>query len=259
MTSNYDELVEQYQTSEQIPNSVLYEYLYENKQNIINLSQIEDIPQSKLGREVRRRCIFDIKWLAQYFLWDAMPVSDGGLKPVSDNIFLDPQYDIFAELFAKKDPAVPIHKLSPTKTRLLLWPRGGAKSSYDHVDTFQWIITYPDVRILYLTAESSLSVGFIGELKGFFTLREDVPTFANLFFPEHCSLSKDMKKGTLFTTPVYKNKKTGRKEPTVVASSVGKTKSGWHYEVIKCDDSVSDKNTETETQCQTVSEKLFLA
>ena len=259
MTSNYDDLVEQYQTAEQIPNNVLYEYLDENKQNIINLSQIENIPESKLGREVRRRCIFDIKWLAKYFLWDSMPASDGGLKPISENIFLDHQYDIFAELFAKKDPAIPIHKLSPTKTRVLLWPRGGAKSSYDHVDSFQWIITYPDVRILYLTAEASLSVGFIGELKGFFTLREDIPTFVNLFFPEHCCLAKDMKKGTVFTTPVYKNKKTGRKEPTVVASSVGKTKSGWHYSVIKADDSVSDKNTETETQCQSVSEKLFLA
>ena len=188
-----------------------------------------------------------------------MPASDGGRKPVSENIFLDPQYDPIAELFTKKDPNVPIHKLSPVKTLLLLWPRGGAKSSYDHVDTFQWIIAYPDVRILYLTAESSLSVGFIGELKGFFTTREEEPTLANLFWPEHCCTPNEMKKGTLFTTPVYKARKTGRKEPTVVASSVGKTKSGWYYEVIKCDDAVSDKNTETETQCQSISEKLFLA
>ena len=261
MASNFDELAEQYQSPDLIPSSILYDFLLENKQNLINLQKLglQQIPESKLGVEVRRRCVFDIKWLAQYFLWDAMPASDGGLKPVTENIFLDPQYDVFAELFIKKDPSIPIHKLSPIKTGLLLWPRGGAKSSYDHVDTYQWVIAYPHIRLLYLTAEASLSVGFIGEVKGFFTIREDTPTFSNLFWPEHCLESKDMKKGTLFTTPVYKSKKTGRKEPTVVASSVGKTKSGWHYEVIKCDDSVSDKNTETETQCQSISEKLFLA
>lgn len=261
LSDRVDSLYDQYGGYDKIPNDILYDLLLEFKADLCNMMKlgIDVIPKSKLGVEVRRRCVFDIKWLSKYFLWDAMPASDGGLKPVTENIFLDEQYDIFAELFVKKDPDVPIHKLSAVKTRLLLWPRGGAKSSYDHVDTYQWIITYPQIRLLYLTGESSLSVGFASEVKGFFTLREDTPTFSNLFWPEHCCLSKDMRKGTLFTTPVYKAKKTGRKEPTIVASSVGKTKSGWHYEVIKCDDSVSDKNTETETQCQSVSEKLFLA
>ena len=253
--------MEQYQAASLIPNSVLYEFLLENKENLINLAKLglQQIAESKLGVEVRRRCVFDIKWLAQYFLWDAMPSSDGGLKPVTENIFLDPQYDCFADLFVKKDPSVPIHKLSPVKTGLLLWPRGGAKSSYDHVDTVQWVLAYYDVRILYLTAESSLSTGFLSEVKGFFTIREDTPTFMNLFWSEHCCESKNMLKGNLYTTPAYKSKKTGRKEPTVVASSVGKTKSGWHFQIIKADDAVSDKNTLTETQCLSISEQLFLA
>jgi hypothetical protein len=197
--------------------------------------------------------------LAKYFLWDALSASDGGSKPISENIFLDPVYDIFSELFVKKDPNVSIQDLSPVKTRLLLWPRGGAKSTYDCIDTTQWIINYPSIRILFLTGEATLSKGFISELKGVFSLREEEPTFINLFFPEHCCLLKDMGAGNVFTTPAYKKKKTGRKEPTVVASSVGKTKSGWHYEVIKADDAVSDKNTETLEQCVSVSEKLFLA
>jgi hypothetical protein len=220
----------------------------------------EHVPNSRLGKEVRRRSIFDLKWLAQYFLWDSMPASDGGLKPVSDNIFLDPQYDSVAELFVKKDPSVPIHKLSPVKTRLFLYPRGGAKSSYDHVDTAQWILAYPSIRILYLTAEASLSAGFIGEVKSFFSIKEDcTPTFINLFFPEFCCYDNEMRKGNLFICPVYKAKKIKRKEATVIASSVGKTKSGWHYEIIKADDAVSDKNSLTEAQCLSVSEQLFLA
>ena len=261
MTSDFDQLVQQHQTPELVPNEILYEFLVENKQNLLNVAKLglDHIPQSILGKEVRRRGQRDLKWLAKYFLWDAMIASENGTKPVTENFFLDPQYDVFAELFIKKDPDVPIKNLSPVKTRILLWPRGGAKSSYDHIDTVQWIITYPTVRMLYLTAEASLSKGFISEIKGFFTLREEEPTLFNLFFPEHCCLPKEMGAGTVFTTPVYKRKKTGRKEATVIASSVGKTKSGWRFEVIKADDAVSDKNSETAEQCSTVSGKLFLA
>lgn len=252
--------MQQYQNARDIPSETLYQYLSENKENLINEQKLglKRIPESPLGEEVRRRCIFDIKFLAHYFLWDVIPESDGGSVPVEKNIFLNPQYDAVWDLYVKKDPAVPIEKLSVVKTRLLLWPRGLCKSFSDHVDTYQWVICYPSVRILYLTAEASLSTGFMNEVKAMFTLREDTPSFSNLFFPEHCSLSKDMRKGTVFTTPAYKAKKTGRKEPTIVASSVGRNKSGWHYEVIKADDAVSDKNSQTETQCLSISEQLDL-
>jgi hypothetical protein len=261
MTSDFKVLVEEYGSGENIPSKVLYEFLVHNKADLINESKlgVDRIPKSNLGLEVRRRSQRDLKWLAQYFLWDSQVASEQGTRPVEENFFLDPQYDCFAELFVKKDPDIPIKKLSPVKTRILLWPRGGAKSSYDHIDTVQWIINYPNIRILYLTAEASLSKGFTSEIKGFFTLREDEPTFFNLFFPEHCCLSKDMGAGNVFTTPDYRRKKTGRKEPTVFASSVGKTKAGWRFELIKADDAVSDRNSETAEQCSTISDKLFLA
>ena len=261
MTSDFSVLSKEWGADEKVPNDVLYKFLEQNKKSLINEAKlgVDRIPISQLGVEVRRRSQRDLKWLSQYFLWDSQVASEQGTKPVEENFFLDPQYDCFAELFVKKDPDVPIKKLSPVKTRILLWPRGGAKSSYDHIDTVQWIINYPNIRILYLTAEAALSKGFISEIKGFFTLREDEPTFFNLFFPEHCCLSKDMGAGNVFTTPEYKRKKTGRKEPTVFASSVGKTKAGWRFELIKADDAVSDRNSETAEQCSTISDKLFLA
>ena len=257
----FDALQEQHGGKELIPNEVLYDFLVEIKPDLLNMMKLglDHIPNSSLGKEVRRRSIADLKWLAKYFLWDSMSVSENGDIPVTENIFLDPQYDVFAELFVKKDPSVPILEASSVKTRLLLWPRGGAKSSYDAVDTVQWVLCYPSIRILFLTGEASLSQGFISEIKGFFTLREEAPSFMNMFFPEHCCLRKDMGAGNVFTTPVYKAKKTGRKEGTVRASSVGKTKAGWRFEVIKADDAVSDKNSETPEQCASISEKLFLA
>ena len=260
-TDRFDALQEQHGGKELIPNDVLYDFLISIKPDLINMMKlgVDHIPNSPLGKEVRRRSIADLKWLAKYFLWDSMSVSENGDIPVTENIFLDPQYDVFAELFVKKDPSVPILQASSVKTRLLLWPRGGAKSSYDSVDTVQWVLCYPSIRILFLTGEASLSTGFISEIKGYFTLREETPSLMNMFFPEHCCLRKEMGAGNVFTTPFYKAKKTGRKEGTVRASSVGKTKAGWRFEVIKADDAVSDKNSETVEQCSSISEKLFLA
>lgn len=262
MTSNFKTLIEEHGSPESIPSSVLYEYLKANKQDLINEAKLgaDRVPKSILGGEVRRRCLFDIKWLAKYFLWDVVSLSTTGeVGPVENNIFLDPVYDIVFDIYIQsKDPKVPIPKLSPVKTRVLLWPRGCAKSWSDHIDTVQWVMAYPYIRILYLTAEASLSSGFVTEVKAFFTLREDEPTLMNLFWPEMCCLEKDMRKGNIFTSPEWARKKVRRKEATVTASSVGKTKSGQHYEVIKADDAVSDKNTETDTQCQSVSEKLDL-
>lgn len=244
-----------------ISNEDLYNFLQEIRPDLENEMKlgVDHVPNSRVGKEVRRRCIFDIKWLAKYFLWDIISLSTTGeIKPVADNIFLDPTYDVVFDMYVQKDPKTPIHKLSKVKTRVLLWPRGCAKSWSDHIDTVQWVLAYPHIRLLYLTAEASLSSGFVSEVKAFFVLREDEPTLMNLFWPEYCCPEKDMRKGNVFTCPVWSRKKVKRKEATVTASSVGKTKSGQHYEVIKADDAVSDKNTETETQCQSVSEKLDL-
>jgi hypothetical protein len=256
----FTEFAEKFGGGSQVPSADLYNYLIEHKRDLVNEAAlgVDRVPSSPLGKEVRRRSCTDLRWLAQYFLWDAMDASNAGEKPVTDNMFLDPQYDIFAELFVKKNPEVAPEDLTDIKTMLLLWPRGGMKSSYDHIDTVQWVLAYPDIEVLYVTAELGLSTGFIGEIKGYFTLKDD-PTFINLFFPEYCLPTSAMRKGNRFDCPIYKAKKTGRKEPTVWASSVGKTKAGWHPRVLKFDDAVSDINSETEEQQTKTSKKLFLA
>ena len=141
---------------------------------------------------------------------------------------------------------------------MLLWPRGGAKSTFDHVDTIQWILCFPAIRILYLTAEKSLAEGFLSEIKGHFYIKED-PTWMMLFWPEFCVEENKAGAANEFTCPVYASKKTGRKEPTVYASSVGKNKAGWRYELIKADDAVSDTNSETSLLCSKISNALMLA
>lgn len=269
-TDNFDEIIAQYGTTEQIPNDILYDFLISNRQNLINLSKMgtDQVPKSTLGREVRRRSETDLFWLARYFTWETNPASDNGTKPITENWITEEYYKVVCDLFVQKDKSKPLNEQSEIKTRLLLWPRSGMKSTIDHVDTIQWILNFPHIRILYLTAEVSLAEGFVDEVKGHFLMREDAEekTLMELFFPEFCFMevsTEDVKvkkqKKNLFTCPVWANKKIKRKEPTVVASSVGKTKSGWHYELIKMDDAVSDTNSETSEQCVSISHKLSLA
>lgn len=256
----FDALHDQYGGYDKIPNSVLYEFLLEIREDLINIAKlgVQTVPTSSLGREVRRRCQTDLMWMAQYFTWVSNPASDNGTRSFEDNIFNEEFYGPFAKLFVKKDPSKPLNKQSKIKRRMLLWPRGGAKSTFDHVDTVQWILCFPSIRILYLTAEKSLAEGFLSEIKGHFYIKED-PTWMMLFWPEFCVEENKSGAANEFTCPVYAAKKTGRKEPTVYASSVGKNKAGWRYELIKADDAVSDTNSETSLLCSKISNALMLA
>lgn len=261
LADDSEELINEfYSAAKYIPNDVLYEFLQSIRTGLVSKMQsgIDHIPNSRLGKEVRRRCQTDLMWMARYFTWMTNPASDNGARPFEDNIFDEEFYGPFTQLFVQKDPSKPINKQSSVKTRLLLWSRGGAKSTFDHVDTIQWVLCFPSIRILYLTAEKDLAEGFVGEIKGHFFIKED-PTWMMLFWPEFCVEENKSGAANEFTCPVYAKKKTGRKEPTVYASSVGKNKAGWRYEIIKADDAVSDTNSETSTLCLKISNALFLA
>jgi hypothetical protein len=213
----FPELVEQFGTPEQIPNENLYFWIMEHYEDLRNEQKLglDRIPQSALGREVRRRCKVDLMWMARYFTWMSNPISENGVKPFSENIFDERHYGCFTKLFIPKDPEKPINQQSDFKTRMLLWPRGGAKSTFDHVDTVTWILAHPSIRILYLTAAADLAEGFVGEIKGHFYWKPEQPSLMNLFFPEFCVEEGKAGAGDTFTCPVYAAKKTGRKEPTV--------------------------------------------
>lgn len=261
MASNFDELVAEHLAAHLIPHEDLYAFLVRIRQDLLNEMKlgVDRVPNSPLGKEVRRRCKADLMWMARYFTWMSNPISEGGLKPFEENIFDEQYYRVVNDLFVKKDDTKRINQQSEIKTRMLLWPRGGAKSTYDHVDTVQWILNFPSIRIMYLTATIDLAEGFVGEIKGHFYIKPEDPTWMNIFFSEFCILDDKAGAANVFTCPVYAAKKTGRKEPTVYAASVGKAKAGWRYELIKADDAVSDTNSATSEQCTKISGSLFLA
>src|SRR5579885_2676473 len=125
-------------------------------------------------------------------------------------------------------------------------PRGSLKSSIDEADCVQWMIAFPDVRIALLTAAEDLAKAFVANVKKFFVVPEAEDgsrqfTQFQLLFPEHCVADKDKGPQEYFVTK-GREKKT-IPQPSLHAISLKKTTSGWHYDVGKYDDAVSNANS----------------
>jgi len=156
------------------------------------------------------------------------------------------------------------------KQRLLLVPRGGFKSSMNMADCVQWIICFPEVTIAILTGKLDLAHDFVGEVKSHFEMEKNalaksksdppnVPrrikdaltgeytqSMFQVLFPEHCIAPVAAEKGKMseFQTPAYKG---GDKEPSVRAAGIDQGLSGSHFCILKLDDVVTEKNSETLT------------
>jgi phage terminase large subunit-like protein len=260
MLETFDSLTEKYGGLEKIPDEALYEYVtrVDVRASLQNLQAV-GLDKVPMTREVRRRTRTDLFWLVKYFSWGTNPA--GVDKHIKENKISREEYQIVCDFFVQKDNTKPIAEQDEFQNRLLLWPRGGFKSTIDVCDAVQWILNFPDIRILFLTGVDDLAVGFVRELKGHFAVKEGDVSLMNLFFPEFCMTEKELDSGNQFefTCPIWAAKNVHRKEPTVLASSVGSTKSGLHFELIKADDSVCDRNSESPEQCSSISKKLFLA
>jgi predicted phage terminase large subunit-like protein len=234
-------------------------YFYITRSDIFNTVKengeygLEHLKTIPLVQEVRRRCEQDLWFLGKYFLWDTDVFGVG--KPISENFFCEHVHRRVCDMFVKKDKTKPIGQQDWRKDRLILYPRGTGKSAWDRYDVVQWILNFPDIRILYLTATLPLGEGFVGETKGHFIINEDEPSLMNIYFPEFCFEAKDSGPASRLTCPcaLWVRKGLDRKEPTVRADAIDATGTGGHYEVIKADDSVSEQNSNNDVQCKKIS------
>lgn len=172
------------------------------------------------------------------------------------------------DFFVHKDPAYKVFKDfaladKGLHDRLLLVPRGGFKSSIDGCDCVQYTICWPDITILILTGVYSLGCDFVGEYSKHFILDEKTEgpkemkdgkiSLFQILFPEHCCLPTQVKQNE-FTTPARKDDTI--KEPTVSAAGIEQNLSGWHYDVMKLDDVVTNENSLTQTRMQAVNRQI---
>jgi predicted phage terminase large subunit-like protein len=134
---------------------------------------------------------------------------------------------------------------------LLLVSRGHLKTTIHTVaHCIQWILNYPDVRILICTATDEKARMMVNDIRGHFQFNPRL----RFLFPEFCPDSKkasDFGSQTEFTIP---NRERRAKEPTVMTASVGKALASTHHDVIKCSDVVTENNVKTGGQIAEVKE-----
>lgn len=142
-------------------------------------------------------------------------------------------------------PEVPLWELQGPRNTLILYPRGHLKTSIITIaHCIQWIINYPNIRILISTATGDQCKKMLNEIKSHFQFNKQF----RYYFPDFCPLAKkaaDFGSQEEFTIP---NRTIHRKEPTVSTCSVGKVIAGAHYEVIKNSDLVDKENVKTPGQ-----------
>lgn len=210
--------------------------------------------------ETRRRAKGDLYFLARYVLWETNPESAG--KTFDDNHICEHVHRRLCELFVKKDDSKTVANQDPLcKERMVLYPRGSFKSTLDVHDAVQWILNFPSIRILFLTAADDLAVGFVDECKGHFVEHLYEKSLMNLYFPEFCITEKELGNEARmeFTCPVWKRQGKIRRERTLMSASITATLSGLHFEVIKGDDVISNRNSENEEQCKKVIKQINIS
>jgi hypothetical protein len=142
-------------------------------------------------------------------------------------------------------PACDMWELEGQRNALVLIPRNHLKSTFCTVmDTIQWIINYPNVRIKLVAAKNDQVKGFLREIKEHFISN---PKFRQLFpefCPKHSKSGKmeDFGNDEFFTVPC---RTLNMKEPTVSILSEGSVMSSTHFEVLKVDDLVDHENSKT--------------
>jgi predicted phage terminase large subunit-like protein len=264
---SWQELKDVYVEAARIPDNVFYDFINhakfrEDARNKMELGldkYLEEMLQYEVFREGRRRARQDLYFLTRYFCWETNAECSG--KTFAENMICEHVHRRLCDLFVRKDNNKGIADQDTFKERLILYPRGTQKSTIDVVDAAQWIINIPEIRILFLTAVDDRAVSFVNELKGHFVEKLYEPSLMNIFFPEFCAPESEIGKESAFqfTSPMWKRQNLRRREPTVIASSITSDLAGMHFDVVKGDDIVSNRNSENEDMCKRITARINIS
>jgi Terminase RNaseH-like domain len=134
-----------------------------------------------------------------------------------------------------------IAKQARAKEMLFLASRGSFKSTLDGVDSAQWLLNCPDIRILILAGEYKLAVAFMTEIKGYFYRPEKSPaTLLHKLFPEYVLYGESGTSESPIKCPARIH---SQKEPSLWVNAIVANLSGWHADIRKMDDVITDENS----------------
>lgn len=156
-------------------------------------------------------------------------------------------------------PACDLWQLEGARNVAVFYPRGHLKTTLvTFANAIQWIINYPNVRIVLNTCTDKQAREFLSEIKNHFIQNQ---TFRFLY-PEFCPKERnktgkveDFGNQEMFIVP---NRTKTSKEPTISTVTVGSIVASGHYEVGLFDDLVDKENVRTPEQIATVKNHFAL-
>jgi hypothetical protein len=160
------------------------------------------------------------------------------------------------DFYVKKNPDLPFKQQDPIHERDLFDPRGAFKSTIQIIDAIQWLICFPEIRILFLAGAKDLPAKMLRQFRDYFVIKDGKPTKFQQLFPEFCILPSEAYE-TSYDAPCRKNPNNDG-EPTAEARSNESVNSGFHYELIICDDLVDNENSQNETQLEKTARNFYI-
>jgi phage terminase large subunit-like protein len=230
------------------------------KQSASNLAPAVKQLVERIGKEeysrLRRQCQTDLWFLCKEIF--KLDLVESTHRPLIDFFIKKTPFDT-SKPYTLSDLHTAIKNLSTQRKGVLLYPRGTYKSSVDAIDIVQYIICFPDIRILCLVGESSLGEAFVPQIKRHFVLEPNgQPTLFQMLFPEFViDLATMVDKGGEQEYWCPARKLTNQKESTLGSISILGSTSGWHCDVLKSDDCVTDTNAQSEAQREKIKVKFI--
>jgi predicted phage terminase large subunit-like protein len=164
------------------------------------------------------------------------------LYPGPQHFWSESVHRPICDFFVQKDPERPIAEQDKQKQRLYLDPRNHFKTTIDIVDCVQWVLCFPDVRILIASGTRDNAMKMCRAVKAHFQYNEGL----RFFFPELCPVgnkAEDFGTHDSFICPARRMR--WLREPTCSIASPDSTVAGMHYDVLKFDDLVNETNSRT--------------
>jgi len=212
------------------------------------MDDLIDIPRLRMDedyrQEMRWRMQTDLWWLTRYVL---------GYRKVTE------RHREVADTFVHKDPRKSFESQSPDKRiRLILLSRKVYKTTFNITDSIQWVIGFPEIAIMVMTASNSpdapLADAFVAEcVSHFYCAQERCNHPLHIAFPEH--VYRGTTKAGEFITPA---RKKFRRDPTIKAVSIEQSISGVHPDILKAEDVQDNRNSQTAYGLKKVRKNFYL-
>lgn len=198
-------------------------------------TSVSNFPKSI--KELREACLGSLKFFARYINPGYMYGS------VHDEVF-----DWFEDyiLYEETDENI-------TSNKLLLLSRAHLKSHVAAVST-SWLITrHPEVTVLYLSATSDLAKQQLSFIKQMMSSDKYLRLFPEYIHPnEHNRKQWTSEK---ITIDHYKRVEEGVRDSTIATAGLTTGTTGWHADIIICDDLVTPDNAYTQDGRDSVKKK----